>query len=94
MLNEILIILILSVVGIAVFRLLDIPAVLGYLVVGLLAGDRAFGLMPGSGPFHASSLIDGSMKGLNKTYSYGDEIIVELEPEEIRIVNFDTVVRD
>jgi CPA2 family monovalent cation:H+ antiporter-2 len=43
MLNEILIILILSVVGIAVFRLLDIPAVLGYLVVGLLAGEHAFG---------------------------------------------------
>ena len=42
MLNEILIILILSVVGIAVFRLLDIPAVLGYLVVGLLAGEHAF----------------------------------------------------
>ena len=43
MLNEILIILILSVVGIAVFRRLDIPAVLGYLVVGLLAGQHAFG---------------------------------------------------
>ncbi|MCP4472306.1 MAG: potassium transporter KefB [Gammaproteobacteria bacterium] len=43
MLNEILIILILSVVGIAVFRRLDIPAVLGYLVVGLLAGEHAFG---------------------------------------------------
>ena len=43
MLNEILIILTLSVIGIAVFRRLDIPAVLGYLVVGLLAGDHAFG---------------------------------------------------
>jgi CPA2 family monovalent cation:H+ antiporter-2 len=43
MLNEILIILALSVVGIAVFRFLDIPAVLGYLIVGLLAGDHAFG---------------------------------------------------
>ena len=43
MLNEVLIILILSVIGIAVFRRLDIPAVLGYLVVGLLAGDHAFG---------------------------------------------------
>jgi CPA2 family monovalent cation:H+ antiporter-2 len=43
MLNEILIILILSVVGIAVFKLLDIPAVLGYLIVGLLAGKHAFG---------------------------------------------------
>jgi len=42
MLNEILIILVLSVVGILVFRRLDIPAVLGYLVVGLLAGEHAF----------------------------------------------------
>ena len=45
MLNEILIILILSVVGITVFRFLDIPAVLGYLVVGLLAGEHAFHLI-------------------------------------------------
>jgi CPA2 family monovalent cation:H+ antiporter-2 len=43
MLNEILIILIFSVIGIAVFRFLNIPAVLGYLVVGLLAGEHAFG---------------------------------------------------
>ena len=43
MLNEVLIILALSVAGIAVFRRLDIPAVLGYLVVGLLAGEHAFG---------------------------------------------------
>ena len=43
MLNEILIILILSVVGIAVFKFLDIPAVLGYLVVGLFAGEHVFG---------------------------------------------------
>ena len=45
MINDILIILVLSVVGIAVFRVLDIPAVLGYLIVGLLAGDRALGLI-------------------------------------------------
>jgi CPA2 family monovalent cation:H+ antiporter-2 len=43
MLNEILIILILSVIGIAVFKRLDIPAVLGYLVVGLFAGEHVFG---------------------------------------------------
>jgi CPA2 family monovalent cation:H+ antiporter-2 len=43
MLNEILTILVLSVIGIAVFKRLDIPAVLGYLVVGLLAGEHAFG---------------------------------------------------
>ncbi len=45
MLTEILILLTLSVVSLAIFRRFDIPAVLGYLVVGLLAGDRAFGLL-------------------------------------------------
>ena len=45
MLNEILILLFFSVVSVAVFRRLDVPAVLGYLVVGMLAGDRAFGLI-------------------------------------------------
>ncbi|MCP4983479.1 MAG: potassium transporter KefB [Gammaproteobacteria bacterium] len=45
MLNEILIILILSLIGVAVFKRLDIPAVLGYLIVGLLASDNAFGLI-------------------------------------------------
>lgn len=45
MLTEILVLLFLSVVSVALFRRLDIPAVLGYLVVGLLAGDRAFGLI-------------------------------------------------
>ena len=45
MLNEILILLFLSVIGVALFRRLDIPAVLGYLVVGLLAGNHAFGLI-------------------------------------------------
>ena len=45
MLNEILILLFFSVVSVAVFRRLDVPAVLGYLVVGMLAGDHAFGLI-------------------------------------------------
>jgi len=31
--------------GVAVFKLIDVPAVLGYLVVGLLAGENAFGLI-------------------------------------------------
>jgi CPA2 family monovalent cation:H+ antiporter-2 len=48
MLTEILVLLFLSVVSVALFRQLDIPAVLGYLVVGLLAGDRAFGLIQDS----------------------------------------------
>ncbi len=48
MLNDILLLLILSVVSVAVFRRVNVPAVLGYLVVGLLAGNRAFGLIPDS----------------------------------------------
>ena len=48
MLTDILLLLILSVASVAVFRRIDIPAVLGYLVVGLLAGDRALGLIPDS----------------------------------------------
>ncbi|NND82178.1 MAG: potassium transporter KefB [Gammaproteobacteria bacterium] len=43
MLDEVLILLFLSIVSVAVFRRLNVPAVLGYLVVGLLAGDYAFG---------------------------------------------------
>ncbi len=48
MLNDILLLLILSVASVAIFRRIDVPAVLGYLVVGLLAGNRAFGLIPDS----------------------------------------------
>ncbi|MFT5219448.1 MAG: CPA2 family monovalent cation:H+ antiporter-2 [Planctomycetota bacterium] len=43
MLNEILILLILSVLSVAIFKRLNSPSVLGYLVVGLLAGQHAFG---------------------------------------------------
>lgn len=45
MLNEVLILLFLSVASVALFRRLNIPAVLGYLVVGMFAGDHAFGLI-------------------------------------------------
>ena len=45
MFNELLILLILSVLSVALFKRLDIPSVLGYLLVGMLAGDRAFGLL-------------------------------------------------
>ena len=45
MLNEVLILLLLSVVSVAIFRRANIPAVLGYLVVGLLAGNNAFGFI-------------------------------------------------
>ncbi len=43
MLNEVLILLCFSVVSVALFRRIDIPAVLGYLLVGLIAGDHALG---------------------------------------------------
>ncbi|MEM7562900.1 MAG: monovalent cation:proton antiporter-2 (CPA2) family protein [Pseudomonadota bacterium] len=48
MLTEILILLALSVLSVAIFSRLNIPAVLGYLVVGLLAGGQAFGLIENS----------------------------------------------
>lgn len=45
MLNEVLILLFFSVIGLAVFRRLNFPSVLGYLVVGMLAGQHALGLI-------------------------------------------------
>ncbi len=45
MLNEVLILLFFSVIGVAVFRRLNFPSVLGYLVVGMLAGQHALGLI-------------------------------------------------
>ena len=47
MLNEVLILLFLSVLSVAIFKRIDFPGVLGYLVVGLLAGDHAFGWAAG-----------------------------------------------
>ncbi|MFT5656849.1 MAG: CPA2 family monovalent cation:H+ antiporter-2 [Gammaproteobacteria bacterium] len=45
MLNEVLILLFFSVLGVAIFQRLNFPSVLGYLVVGMLAGQHAFGLI-------------------------------------------------
>ena len=45
MLNEILIFLSFSVVAVAIFKRLDFPSVLGYLLVGLLAGQHVFDLI-------------------------------------------------
>ena len=42
MFNELIIILFFSVVSVALFRHLDFPSVLGYLLVGMLAGGHAF----------------------------------------------------
>ena len=48
MLNEVLILLFFSVLGVAIFRHLNFPSVLGYLVVGMLAGEHALGLIQDS----------------------------------------------
>ncbi len=48
MLNEVLILLFFSVLSVAVFRHLNFPSVLGYLLVGMLAGQHAAGLIHGS----------------------------------------------
>ena len=50
--------------------------------------DRAFGLLPGSGPFHLSSPLDGSARDLPATCRYGDTLTFEMKPGEIRVVNF------
>lgn len=56
--------------------------------------DRAFGLLPDSGRFYLSSPIEQSLKSLKKQYAYGDTIKLELEPGEIRALNFDKKERD
>ena len=56
--------------------------------------DRAFGLVPGSGPFHLSSPIADSVEGLAERYAYGDAISIEMKPRGIRVLNFDTRPRD
>lgn len=56
--------------------------------------DRAFGLVPGSGPFHLSSPLEKSLAGLNTRYACGDTVALSLAPREIRILNFDTTKRD
>ena len=43
MFDDVLILLAFSVISVALFRQVNIPAVLGYLLVGLLVGDHAFG---------------------------------------------------
>lgn len=56
--------------------------------------DRRFGLVPGSGPFHLSSPLAASVQGLKESYRFGDTITVELQPREIRILDFDVVPAD
>jgi hypothetical protein len=56
--------------------------------------DRAFGLMPGSGPFHVSSPLDDSVRGLSATCKFGETLAFDLKPREIRIVNFSAQAQD
>jgi hypothetical protein len=56
--------------------------------------DRAFGLLPNSGPFHISSPIEDSMRGLPTTCKLGDAIILEMQPREIRVLNFTNEPKD
>jgi hypothetical protein len=56
--------------------------------------DRAFGLLPGSGPFHVSSPIEDSTRDLPATCTFADTLTFKLEPREIRIVNFTTMPKD
>ncbi len=56
--------------------------------------DRAFGLLPGSGPFHISSPIEDSARGMPETCKFGDTLTFELTPREVRIVNFSTQPKD
>ena len=56
--------------------------------------DRAFGLLPGSGPFQVSSPLAGSARGLPGNCRFGDTLTFELQPREVRIVNFSTQPQD
>jgi len=51
--------------------------------------DRPFGLRPNSGAFNLSSPMTESLTGLKKKYSYGNTMVIKLNPKEIRILNFD-----
>ena len=50
--------------------------------------DRAFGLNPGSGPFHLSSPIADCTNGLPATCRFGNALVIPLQPREIRVLNF------
>lgn len=47
-LNQILVLLFFSVITVSVFRKINLPAVLGYLLVGMIAGEHSLGLIPQS----------------------------------------------
>lgn len=56
--------------------------------------DRAFGLVPGSGPFHVSSPIEDSTRDVPAICKFGDSLTVEMKPREIRFLNFTRQPKD
>lgn len=56
--------------------------------------DRAFGLVPGSGPFLITSPIEDSTRGLPESCGLGDPLAFELKPREIRVLNFTIQPKD
>ncbi len=56
--------------------------------------DRTFGLLPGTGPFHVSSPIDDSTRGMPATCELGDTLTIEMQPREIRVLNFSKHPKD
>lgn len=56
--------------------------------------DRAFGILPGSGPFHVSSPIEDSTRDLPATCKFGDTLTLPMQPREIRIINFTAQPKD
>ncbi len=55
--------------------------------------DREFGLIPNSGEFLLSSPLADSLTGLKDRYNFGDSITISLTAGEIRILNFDKIVK-
>jgi hypothetical protein len=56
--------------------------------------DRAFGLLPGTGPFHVSSPIEDSTRDLPATCKFGDTLTLPMQPREIRVLNFTVQPKD
>lgn len=56
--------------------------------------DRGFGLLRGGGPFHVSSPIEDCTRGLPALCRFGDTLTFQLEPREIRVLNFTTQPKD
>ena len=50
--------------------------------------DRALGLASPNGTYKVTSPLEGSTAGLAATYRYGDTITINLEPKEIRLIDF------